>query len=145
MREPDRVSPGGALSAKMSTLARRDTKPEMMLRRELHRRGMRFRVQLRVPGNARRSIDIAFTRARLAVFVDGCFWHACPVHHLQPRTNVEWWEWKRGRNRERDLDTNRCLEAAGWEVLRFWEHEDPRRAADIVVDAWRRRTAVGGM
>jgi len=84
--EPARVRPDGALSAKMSGLARRDTKPEMELRRVLHRRGLRFRVQLKVPGNRRRTIDIAFTRARLAVYVDGCFWHGCPDHHHLPRT-----------------------------------------------------------
>lgn len=134
--EPGRVSPGGALSAKMSTLARRDTKPEIELRSALHRRGLRFRVQLKVPGNRRRTIDIAFTRARLAVYVDGCFWHGCPDHHLLPRANSEWWQWKVELNRRRDQDTNDALAAAGWRVLRIWEHVDPEPAAELVLAAY---------
>lgn len=134
--EPARVSPGGALSAKMSTLARRDTKPEIELRRALHRRGLRFRVQLKVPGNRRRTIDIAFTRARLAVYVDGCFWHGCPDHHHLPRSNSEWWKWKVELNRRRDEDTDASLAASGWRVLRIWEHIDPEVAAELVVIAY---------
>ncbi|MDQ1106068.1 very short patch repair endonuclease [Nocardioides zeae] len=130
--EPKRKSPGGALSRKMSTLARRDTKPEMALRRELHRRGMRFRVQMKVPGNNRRTIDIAFTKAKLAVYVDGCFWHGCPEHHHAPKSNAEWWRWKVERNRERDRDTDRELGEAGWRVLRIWEHEPVAAAGDLV-------------
>lgn len=137
--EPPRVSPGGALSSKMSTLARRDTRPEVALRRELHRRGMRFRVQVKVPGNRRRTIDIAFTRARLAVYVDGCFWHGCPEHHVQPRANSEWWAWKVARNKARDEDTDRQLADQGWMSLRVWEHEDVESAANMVVDAYSRR------
>jgi DNA mismatch endonuclease (patch repair protein) len=135
--EPNRISPGGLLSAKMSRLARRDTKPEVELRRELHRRGMRFRVQIKVPGNNRRTIDIAFTRVRLAVFVDGCFWHGCPEHHVRPRANSDWWRWKIERNQERDRDTDRQLDDAGWCVLRVWEHESPESAADAVQRAYR--------
>lgn len=130
--EPERASPGGRLSAKMSTLARRDTRPELLLRRELHRRGLRYRLQVKVPGNNRRTIDLAFTRVRLAVFVDGCFWHGCPQHGTSPRANSEWWAWKIERNRSRDADTDRLLAASGWHVLRVWEHEDPAAAADRV-------------
>lgn len=117
---------------RMSRLARRDTEPEMALRRELHARGLRYRVQVRVPGNRRRTVDIAFTRARLAVFVDGCFWHGCPEHGILPRTNSEWWTWKIARNVARDQDTTRLLENSGWSVLRLWEHEPPKGAADKV-------------
>jgi DNA mismatch endonuclease (patch repair protein) len=134
--EPDRISPGGLLSTRMSRLARRDTKPEVELRRELHRRGMRFRVQIKVPGNNRRTIDIAFTRVRLAVYVDGCFWHGCPEHHVRPRANSEWWRWKIERNQARDRDTDRLLGDAGWSVLRIWEHESPESAADAVQRAY---------
>lgn len=134
--EPARIMPGPALSRKMSTLARRDTKPEVRLRRELHRRGMRFRVQAKVPGNNRRTIDIAFTRVCLAVYVDGCFWHGCPEHRHRPRTNAEWWDWKIGRNQERDRSTDAELLAAGWEVMRIWEHEPPGTAADRIQERY---------
>ena len=125
----------------MSTLARRNTKPEVVLRRALHGRGLRFRVQVKVPGNRRRTIDIAFTRARLAVFVDGCFWHGCPEHHVPPRANAEWWRWKIDLNRARDGDTDTQLELAGWQVLRIWEHVDPDDAAVLVAEIYRRRLA----
>ena len=121
----------------MSTLARRDTKPEVLLRRELHRRGLRFRLQVKVPGNKRRTIDIAFPRARLAVYVDGCFWHGCPEHHVEPKANREWWRWKMDVNKARDRDTDRELRAAGWEVLRVWEHEDLGQAAERVERRYR--------
>ena len=135
--EPERVRPDAALSARMSALARRDTRPEVALRRELHRRGLRFRVQLPVPGNRRRTIDIAFTRARLAVFVDGCFRHGCPDHGTKPVTNAEWWVWKIERNIARDRDTDVLLAAAGWTVVRIWEHEPAEGAAQRIVAAWR--------
>lgn len=101
--------------------------------------GLRYRVQVPVPGNRRRSIDIAFTRARLAVFVDGCFWHACPEHGTAPRTNSDWWQWKLTRNVERDRDTDRLLADAGWDVIRVWEHEDARAAAGRVRARWLER------
>jgi DNA mismatch endonuclease, patch repair protein len=121
----------------MARLRRSSTSPEVALRQELHRRGLRYRVQLKVPGNNRRTIDIAFTRARLAVFVDGCFWHGCPKHGNMPMTNSAWWEWKLARNQNRDRDTDRLLSEAGWEVLRVWEHEPPAVAADSVQAALR--------
>ena len=135
--EPPRVRPNSTLSAKMSTLARRDTEPEVELRKALHGRGLRFRVQVKVPGNPRRTIDIAFTRARLAVFVDGCFWHGCPDHHVPPRANAEWWRWKVDRNQRRDSDTDALLTAAGWQVLRIWEHVSAQEAADFVAATYR--------
>lgn len=106
--------------------------PEVLLRRELHRRGRRFRVVVPVPGRPRRSIDIAFPKVRLAVFVDGCFWHCCPEHGIAPQKNAEWWDTKLGVNHARDLDTTSVLEAAGWTVLRIWEHVEPSVAADMV-------------
>ena len=121
----------------MSTLSRKDTQPELALRRELHRRGLRYRVQMKVPGNRRRTIDIAFPRARLAVFVDGCFWHGCPLHGTAPRSNAEWWTWKIVRNQARDKDTDSILDAAGWTVLRVWEHEPVATAADQVEARYR--------
>lgn len=102
---------------------------------------MRYRVQIKVPGNNRRTIDIAFTRARLAVYVDGCFWHGCPQHHVRPRANSEWWNWKIERNQARDRDTDRQLEASGWAVVRIWEHVLVAEAADEVEEAYRARAA----
>ncbi|WP_262347449.1 very short patch repair endonuclease [Nocardioides dongxiaopingii] len=139
--EPPRERPARALSDKMSRLARSRTAPEILLRRELHRRGLRFRTQVKVPGNRRRTIDIALTRAKVAVFVDGCFWHACPDHFTQPRANADWWRWKMDGNVARDRDTDELLRAAGWQVVRVWEHEDVVIAADAVQRLWRERTA----
>jgi DNA mismatch endonuclease (patch repair protein) len=116
----------------MSAARRRDTSPEVALRRELHSRGRRFRVIFKVPGNRRRTIDIAFPRRRLAVFVDGCFWHGCPDHGNLPSSNHDWWKQKLAANAARDMDTNRILEDAGWTVLRFWEHQSAQEGADIV-------------
>lgn len=123
----------------MSTLPRRDTAPELALRKELHRRGLRYRIQAKVPGNNRRTIDVAFTRARLAVYVDGCFWHGCPEHHQRPSTNPDWWDWKIARNRDRDRSTDEALRAAGWDVLRCWEHEMISSAADRVQARYEQR------
>lgn len=135
-KEPSRVRPHPKISARYSAQVRRDTRPELALRRELHKRGLRYRVQLRVPANRRRTIDIAFTRARLAVFVDGCFWHGCPKHGMSPATNSDWWTWKLARNKARDEDTTRLLTNEGWSVLRFWEHDSVAEAADSVETAW---------
>lgn len=132
MHEPAREAPSPTVSAKFSRLARGHTAPEMALRRELHGRGRRFRVLMKVPGLPRRSIDIAFTRARLAVFVDGCFWHGCPAHCKPPARNPEWWQWKLRNNQTRDEDTTRRLTELGWTVLRLWEHEPADKAADRV-------------
>lgn len=111
----------------------RDTEPEIALRRALHKRGLRYRVDapLPLPG-VRRKCDVLFAGPRVAVFVDSCFWHVCPEHATWPKANGEWWEAKLTKNRERDRDTDRRLRAAGWKVVRVWEHEDPERAADKV-------------
>lgn len=120
-------------AARMSRQARRDTVPELALRRELHRRGLRYRVDHPLPGMPRRRADLLFTRAKVAVFVDGCFWHSCPIHGTRPTNNEEWWAQKLLRNVERDRETDAALEASGWTVLRFWEHAETRSAADAVV------------
>jgi len=120
------------ISAQMSRQRRRDTTPEVALRRILHKRGRRFRVEYQLPGLPRRRADIAFPRARLAVFVDGCFWHVCPEHATRPVNNGSWWAEKLRRNQERDRETDVHLERLGWTVLRIWEHIDPVSAADLV-------------
>jgi len=117
------VASSAAVSERMSKHPRRDTLPEVRLRQALHARGLRFRVQQPVPGIARRTIDIAFTRAKVAVFVDGCFWHGCAEHRRIPRSNSAWWAAKIHRNRERDEETDVALAAASWVVVRVWEHD----------------------
>lgn len=114
----------------MQAQRQRDTAPELALRRELHRRGLRYRVDH--PVLSRRRADVAFTKARVAVFVDGCFWHGCPEHGTWPRTNAEWWKSKIEANRARDADTNERLRAKGWMVVRVWEHEPARSGADRI-------------
>jgi DNA mismatch endonuclease (patch repair protein) len=101
----------------------------MAIRHLLHAQGLRYRVCLKVPGAARRTIDIAFTRAKVAVFVDGCFWHGCPDHGIVPSANREWWVDKIQGTKNRDAETTAMLRTAGWHVLRAWEHEEP---ADVV-------------
>lgn len=110
----------------------RDTTPELALRRQLHAAGLRYRVDRAPLPGLRRRADIVFGPSRLAVFVDGCFWHGCPQHGVKPRTNEGWWRAKLERNKARDTDTDARLEAAGWRVLRIWEHEDPVMAAQRV-------------
>jgi DNA mismatch endonuclease (patch repair protein) len=119
-------------------MPRRDSKPELALRSELHRRGLRYRVHLRgLPGTP----DIAFTRAKLAVFVDGCFWHGCPIHYVAPKNNGAWWEAKMVENSERDDRVDESLKDMGWLPIHIWEHDDPVEAADAIQRIWRRRPA----
>ncbi|SPE54117.1 Very short patch repair protein [Streptomyces netropsis] len=126
-------SPG--VSARMSRQASRDTNPELAVRRLLHASGHRYRLQRPVPGLPRRTIDIAFPKAKVAVFLDGCFWHGCPQHATSPKANADWWRQKLDRNISRDRETTAHLVAAGWTVLRFWEHETPVEVADRVAVA----------
>jgi DNA mismatch endonuclease (patch repair protein) len=114
-------------------MPRRDTGPEVRLRRELHARGLRFRTQLQVPGRP----DVAFTRVRLAVFVDGCFWHRCPMHATSPRHNSAWWQAKLDANVQRDVRQTEALRRLGWTVLRFWEHECVQAVTDTVEASYR--------
>lgn len=130
--EPQRVTPLPETGGRYSRLARKDTTPEVALRRELHRRGLRFRVEYKVEELPRRRMDIAFPRLQLAVLVDGCFWHGCPLHYRPPTSNAEWWNWKIARVGERDRDTNERLNRAGWTVIRAWEHESVSEVADRV-------------
>ena len=127
------------VSQRMSRLGRRDTRPELALRSELHRRGLRFRVDRTVVPKVRTRADLVFTRARVAVFVDGCFWHACPEHQTWPQANKEWWRQKLDNNVARDRRNNAALEAEGWTVIRVWEHETASIAADRIEDAVKSR------
>ncbi|MFC9232781.1 very short patch repair endonuclease [Streptomyces decoyicus] len=116
----------------MSIQARRDTGPEMAVRRLLYASGHRYRLQRRVPGFSRRTIDIAFPGAKVAVFLDGCFWHGCPEHATHPKANADWWRNKLDGNIARDRETTAHLVEQGWTVLRFWEHEDPVAVAERI-------------
>ena len=121
------------VSGQMKRMPRASSGPELAIRRELHRRGLRFRVNYsRLPGRP----DIAFTRARVAVFVDGCFWHSCPDHGTLPKNNREWWRAKLARNVERDAEKDVLLRERGWHVLHFWEHDDPADVAGVVERIW---------
>jgi len=125
---------------RMQTTPRRDTGPELALRSELHRRGLRYFVDRKILPGSRRRADLVFTAARVAVFVDGCFWHACPEHMRLPSSNRTWWKAKLEGNRTRDTETDSRLSALGWISLRVWEHEAPTSAADRVESVIRRRT-----
>lgn len=137
------VPSDAGVSVRMSRQVTTGTTPELDLRRELHRRGLRYRVDYRFKeqGLTRRRSDLAFTRQRVAVFVDGCFWHACPSHATSPKANAEWWAAKLAKNVARDRETDQRLGGAGWIVVRVWEHEDMRRAADRIETAVRARVA----
>ncbi|MGP9695023.1 very short patch repair endonuclease [Brachybacterium sp. AOP25-B2-12] len=114
---------------------RRDTSIELAVRRRIHAAGLRYRVDFPADdSDRRRRADIVFTRARLAVFIDGCFWHGCPLHYVEPRRNAGYWRPKIARNMERDLDSTRRLVAAGWTVQRYWEHQDPGDIASSIID-----------
>ncbi len=110
----------------------RDTSPELAVRRAVWARGMRYRVDTRPLPELNRRADLVFRRVRVAVFVDGCYWHSCPVQATRPSTNCEFWTQKLENTIARDRDTNELLRAHGWTVLRFWEHEDAAEVADAV-------------
>jgi len=120
------------VSERLSRTGRRDTKPELELRRLLHARGLRFRVDRPLLLDKRRRVDIVFGPAKIAVFVDGCFWHGCPEHATWPASNADFWREKIETNRRRDRDTDEQLVADGWTVLRVWEHEETGEAADRI-------------
>jgi DNA mismatch endonuclease (patch repair protein) len=122
-------SPLTGKSAQMSRQRRRDTGPELAIRAILHRQGLRYRVDYPLPGLARRRADIVFTRYRIAVFIDGCFWHRCPEHATMPKVNADWWERKLATNVARDRETDDHLKSIGWTVCRVWEHEPAESAA----------------
>lgn len=130
-----------ATRASMKANRGRDTKPELALRRAVHALGLRYRVSARPIKAIRRTADLVFTKAKVAVFMDGCFWHGCPIHHTVAVTNAEFWAEKVRRTRERDAETDRLLREAGWRVLRVWEHEDPTEAARRVAELVRESQA----
>ena len=124
----------------MSRQRTRDTGPELAVRQRLHALGYRYRVDHRPQPDLRARGDLVFTRARVVVFVDGCFWHRCPRHATSPRHNGAWWRAKLDANVARDRATDRRLADADWRVVRIWEHEDPVIVADLIEREWRSRT-----
>ncbi|MFB7493958.1 very short patch repair endonuclease [Streptomyces sp. NPDC056161] len=116
----------------MQAIRSRDTKPEKLIRRLVHAQGLRYRVAARPLPDLRRTADLVFRPAKVAVFIDGCYWHGCPEHYVPPKTNSGYWSEKVIRNVERDRDTDQRLEKAGWLVLRFWEHERSETCADKI-------------
>ncbi|WP_084781101.1 very short patch repair endonuclease [Planobispora rosea] len=133
-RSTESWASSAATRASMRSNKGRDTKPELALRRAVHALGLRYRVSYRPLKAVRRTADLVFTRAKVAVFMDGCFWHGCPEHHTVATTNAGFWAEKVRRTRERDRETDRLLQEAGWRVIRVWEHEDPVEAAEKVAD-----------
>ena len=129
-----------ATRRRMQAQRAHDTGTELAIRRRLHAAGLRYRLHARVVPGTRREADIVFRPARVAVFVDGCFWHGCPEHATWPRNNEAVWRAKLEANRERDRDTDARLRGDGWTVIRVWEHEDPAAAAARIAEA----VGVGG-
>ncbi|MBU2826942.1 very short patch repair endonuclease [Acidithiobacillus ferriphilus] len=119
-------------SRRMAKVRQKGTDAEIALRRGLHQRGLRYRVDYEVLKKPRRVADVAFPGLKIAIFVDGCFWHGCPEHATWPKQNAEFWRQKIEANRLRDADTNSRLLAAGWTVLRFWGHQSPIEAAEAI-------------
>ncbi|MCY4651816.1 MAG: very short patch repair endonuclease [Dehalococcoidia bacterium] len=119
----------------MKANRRSDTGPEVSLRSLLHQRGLRFRKDylIKFPNGRRVHADIAFTKKKVAVFVDGCFWHSCPEHGTTPKSNQDYWIPKLQQNAERDRDVSRRLRNAGWSVIRIWEHENQEEAATTIL------------
>lgn len=125
----DSWASSAGVRASMQSNKGRDTKPEVALRSAVHSLGLRYRVSVRPIKQLRRTADLVFPRVKVAVFLDGCFWHGCPEHHTVAVTNAEFWAGKVAGTRERDKDTDARLEEAGWIAVRVWEHEDPSEAA----------------
>lgn len=126
------ISSSSDASRRMAKVRQKGTDAEMALRQELHRIGLRYRIDYDVLRKPRRVADVAFPGRKIAVFVDGCFWHGCPEHATWPKQNAEFWRQKIEANRRRDADTNERLRRLGWTVLRFWSHESPAEAAQTV-------------
>jgi len=138
VEKPQASSP--AVRRFMSSLRTVGTGPELAVRRELHRRRLRFRVNVSdLPGRP----DIVLTRAKVAIFVDGCFWHGCPQHAVAPKANANWWRAKLDANAARDHRTGSTLQESGWIVVRVWEDENPVAVADRIEQLWRDRIAAG--
>lgn len=134
----DSWAPNAAIRKSMQGNRGRDTAPEMAVRRLLHAQGFRYRVHVRPVQDVRRTADLVFPRMKVAVFIDGCYWHGCPEHYIAPMTNAFYWSDKVSANRARDIDTNTVLRSRGWSVYRFWEHQPPTAVAAEIAEALER-------
>jgi DNA mismatch endonuclease (patch repair protein) len=123
---------------RMRATGQRDTAAELAIRSAVHRRGLRYRVDCVVLPGVRRRADMVFVSARVAVFIDGCFWHGCPIHGTWPKANARFWREKIRTNQARDAHTNLHLAESGWTVIRVWEHENAEHAAERIVEMVRR-------
>ena len=129
---PRPASSSSNASRRMANVRQKGTDAEVALRQEMHRIGLRYRIDYEILRKPRRVADVAFPGRKIAVFVDGCFWHGCPEHATWPKQNAEFWREKIEANRRRDADTDERLRSLGWTVLRFWSHESPTEAAQTV-------------
>ncbi|MGW7225246.1 DNA mismatch endonuclease Vsr [Streptomyces sp. SID5594] len=146
MPQPDEWTPpagswasSAARRRNMQAIRSRDTKPERLIRKLVHANGLRYRVAAKPLPDLRRTADLVFRPAKVAVFIDGCYWHGCPEHYVSPKTNSGYWSEKVARNVARDRDTDERLTAAGWLVLRFWEHQSSDACALSIISAVRER------
>lgn len=139
-RKTDRPKPSSeAALRRMQSAKPRDTAPEKAVRFALHRKGLRYRIDIRPIKEFNRRADIVFRSVKVAIFVDGCFWHGCPKHGTQAKANAEFWKTKIRQNQERDIGTSEYLKKAGWKVIRIWEHQDPNKASKKIYKIVRNR------
>lgn len=140
-----RVSPSShEASLRMARVRQRGTSAELSLRKALHAKGLRYRLQVSLLTKPRRVADIVFSGTRVAIFVDGCFWHGCPEHASWPKSNADFWREKIETNRARDADTDQRLRSLGWRVVRIWAHENADDAADRIAQIVEARKHGGG-
>lgn len=138
----DRIIAKDAVTARRMQIQKtRDTASEVRLRQLLHKAGLRYRIDVRPEISVRRRADIVFRADRIAIFVDGCFWHGCPRHGSWPKNNASWWRSKIEQTKLRDIDTGNQLRASGWTIVRVWEHERPEAACLRILKLVARRRA----
>jgi len=124
---------------RMQAAKPKNTAPEVALRSLIHHKGFRYRIDTRPLRELNRRADIVFRKIKVAIYVDGCFWHGCLLHGTQAKANAAYWSFKIKQNQERDEDTTKILEKAGWKVIRVWEHEDPAKASEKICRVIRKR------
>lgn len=143
--KPRSVPPASSavVRKRMQSTRQKNTAAEMSIRRAIHRMGLRYRIHIEPVPGLHRNADIVFSKQRVAVMIDGCFWHGCELHGSQPKTNAAFWSRKIEDNKRRDRDTDERLRADGWRVIRIWEHEDPQQAAERIASTVRNSAVIG--